>query len=346
MTITKFYMFIQCKNRKCFGVNQLLFLLISVAWLYSGAVNAKNSHVPSSLEKPMHCLAFSPYVDNLSPDYGAQPSKQLLGKLLDHVLKQTPFRCIMTYGVLGGLEDIFYEAQQRNIKVIAILWIDNDPIVNTQSISKGIYLAREFKDTIIKVSCGSEVRTRRDYAYDKEITRCLNALREAKISQAISTIDTWWEWCNRSVSCQKTAFSEQVDWIGINIFPWWENIYSSLHDCVSAEHAADFHLARLEQVQRANPGKEVIITEFGWPANTTAQTGGGAGSCATASLQNQALVVQSTLKKLAQKKVTGVVFEAFSEQWKAEKEGDSGKFWGICEGVAPYACNKYLNFGK
>ena len=113
-----------------------------------------------SLQSPLQCVAFSPYVGKLTPDYGIPPSKALIDSLLDKLIKDTPFRCIMTYGVINGLEAVFTAAQERQLKVIAIVWIDKDKKVNSQSISSGIYLARTFKDTIIKLSCGSEVDQR------------------------------------------------------------------------------------------------------------------------------------------------------------------------------------------
>jgi exo-beta-1,3-glucanase (GH17 family) len=301
--------------------------------------------LPAQAAKPLQCLAFSPYVGNINPNYGASPTPALIDSLLDKVLNDTPYRCIMTYGVLNGLDYIFKAAQTRHLQVIAILWLDDNPTVNSQSIAQGIYLARTYRDTIIKLSCGSEVRTRHGYQLDGEISRCLQAMHEAKISQPITTIDTWWEWCNRQVSCAKTAFSEQVDWIGINIFPWWENNFSPLYPCTSAQQAADFHVARWSEVQKANPNKTVIVTEFGWPNgpdNAHSQNPQTGQQCGVASVANQALVVQDTFKKLAQKNISGVVFEAFAETWKPSAEGDVGGFWGVCQGVAPYACNAQL----
>lgn len=313
-------------------------LLLPLFSLHNSYAQTKTPHAA----KPMQCVAFSPYVGTLSPDYGPAPSKQLIDKLLDTLIKKTPFRCIMTYGVLNGLDYTFAAAEARKIKVIAILWIDKDPAVNSQSISKGIAVAKAYPKTIIKLSCGSEVRTRHDYAFDGEISRCLAGLREAGVKQPVTTIDTWWEWCNRSQPCGQTQFGAQVDWIGINIFPWWESIHSSLHTCVPAEKAADFHLARVEEVQRAYPGKEVVITEFGWPNGpdglSVANKNSGQ-ACVKASQKNQALVVQSTFKKLQAKGITGTVFEAFSENWKPNSEGDVGRYWGICENNAPFACH-------
>jgi len=303
----------------------------------------KQTQSKKDAQTALQCIAFSPYVGKLTPDYGAQPSKQLIDTLLDQLIKETPFRCIMTYGVINGLDYVFSAAEARHMKVIAIIWIDDDATVNSQSISNGIQLARRYEKTIIKLSCGSEVRTRHDYAFDSEITRCIQAMREAKLKQPVATIDTWWEWCNRSLTCGQTSFSAQVDWIGINIFPWWENRFSGIHTCITAKQAADFHIARLEEVQKANPGKEVIITEFGWPngpdngTETNIKTGQ---HCGIAGPKNQAAVIESTFKKLAQQNRSGVVFEAFSEDWKPSNEGNFGRFWGLCQGEPPYTCNK------
>ena len=120
--------------------------------------------------------------------------------------------------------------------------------------------------TVIRVNCGSEFRTRYGTAHDDVITGCITQVRTAGVTQPITSIDTWWEWCNRSWPCQQLDLFNQVDWIGINIFPWWENKYSGLFTCTTAEQAAAFHLARYDDIASRYPGKPVIITEFGWPA--------------------------------------------------------------------------------
>ncbi|MDD5214330.1 MAG: exo-beta-1,3-glucanase [Methylococcales bacterium] len=297
----------------------------------------------ANVEKPLQCVAFSPYVNQFTPNYGEKPSSELIETLLDAVMKQTPFRCIMSYGVLNGLEAIFPAAKKRGIKVIAILWIDKDKRVNTDSIAHGIALARQYPETIVRLSCGSEVRTRNNYDFDDETERCLNALREAKVPQPIGVIDTWWEWCNREQPCHQTRFSSQVDWIGINIFPWWENRHADLFSCVEAEKAADFHLARWQELKKTNPQKEIIVTEFGWvfapegKAQMNLKTKKDCGG--VASRKNQQLVLQSTFKKFAEKKISAVAFEAFSENWKPSEEGDFGRFWGLCDSVSPYTCH-------
>ena len=328
-------------------MKHLLLIVISITLLSFGHNVFARKQIKGPQQNALQCAAFSPYVGKLNPNYGAHPSKELINELLDKLVKQTPFRCIMTYGVLNGLDTIFSAAETRHIQVIAILWLDDDSAVNSQSIAKGIEVAKAFPKTIIKLSCGSEVRTRHGNVFDGEITRCIDGLRKAGVTQPITTIDTWWEWCNRSLTCAQTTFASQVDWIGTNIFPWWENKFSGIHTCTPANKAADFHIARLEEIRRTYPGKEVVVTEFGWPngpeggTEINRKTGQ---HCGVASKKNQTLVIQSTFKKLAKKKWSGVVFEAFSENWKPGDEGGFGSFWGICQGELPYNCTKGLSF--
>jgi exo-beta-1,3-glucanase (GH17 family) len=319
----------------------LSLILVFASLAVCQSVAAREQPTKSNNKNAFQCVAFSPYVDNLNPDYGAHPSKELINQLLDKLIKETPFRCIMTYGVMNGLEYTFAAAEARHLKVIAIIWLDDDIAVNSRSIASGINVAKSFPNTIIKLSCGSEVRTRHAYAFDGEITRCIEGLRKAGVSQPITTIDTWWEWCNRVSPCHQNSFSAQVDWIGINVFPWWENKHSGVFPCVSAKKAADFHIARIEDLRRTHPGKEVILTEFGWPNGPEGGTETNKRTqqqCGVAGKKNQVLVVKSTFKKLAEKNWSGVVFEAFSENWKPNDEGNFGRFWGICQGKPPYTC--------
>ncbi len=306
-------------------------------------VKQHKKSVQVSESKAMQCVAFSPYVGNINPDFGAQPSHELIDTLLDKLVKETRFRCIMTYGVMNGLEYTFTAAEKRKLKVIAIIWLDKDIAVNDQSIASGIQAAKAFPNTIVKLSCGSEVRTRHGNVFDAEIIKCIDRLRKAEVKQPITTIDTWWEWCNRATPCQKTGFEAKVDWLGINIFPWWENKHAGVHSCIPADKAADFHIARLEDIRKTYPDKALTLTEFGWPnapeggTETNTHTGQ---KCGIAGQKNQLTVIKSTLQKLAKKNWGGNVFEAFSEQWKPNDEGNFGAHWGICQGKPPYTCVK------
>jgi len=95
-------------------MKQLLsFIAIFVMLVLSQNASAREKPAKPAKNDILQCAAFSPYVGNLNPDYGAHPSKELIDELLDKLVKQTPFRCIMTYGVMNGLEHTFAAAETR-----------------------------------------------------------------------------------------------------------------------------------------------------------------------------------------------------------------------------------------
>ncbi len=302
------------------------------------AQEPENLSIPAM---PSPCIAFNPYVGNLDPNTGPHPSHALINTLLDKIVKETSYRCIMTYGVLNGLDYTFTAAKSRGIKVIAIIWLDKDKTVNNLSIQKGISSAKAFPSTIVRISCGSEFRTRNGTGSDSIIRNCISKLKTAGVTQPITSIDTWWEWCNRSYPCQKWSMANYVSWIGVNVFPWWENKYSGIFPCTPASNAGNFNIARLRDVKNFYPGRDVVLTEFGWPAGpsgykeTNLYTGQ---KCGVASEANQSLVISKTLIKLKEKGWAGIVFESFRENWKSKYEGPAGPYWGICKGSSPYTC--------
>lgn len=129
--------------------------------------------------KGLRCIAFGPYVRGYDPRTGPHPRRRLIRTLLNRIVQDTSFRCIMTYGVVHGLDYVFTAAKKRKLKVIAILWLDGDPTTDDQSITKGIEAAKRYPKTIIRVSCGSEVRTRHGNTFDPVILDCIDRLRAA-----------------------------------------------------------------------------------------------------------------------------------------------------------------------
>lgn len=290
----------------------------------------------------LRCVSFSPYVHGYDPNTGPHPPHILIDELLTVVVTKLGFRCIMTYGVLNGLDYIFEAAKIRDIKVIAIIWLDTDTTVNTQSINLGIQRAKEYPDTIIRISCGSEVQTRHGASIAGPIIQdCITRLRAAQVLQPITSIDTWWVWCNEISPCQQRPIASNVDWIGINIFAWWENKFSGLFPCIPASEAAQFHMARFQDVINRYPNKTVIMTEFGWPvgpdgySEINQYTGQ---HCGVASAANQHQVIEETLKRANDLNLSISLFQAFQEDWKSEFEGAVGPYWGVCAGIAPYNC--------
>ena len=318
--------------------------IMQLLWVSAYLLFAANLHADSktaltpqkttalAAHEVLQCIDFSPnFIGSVAPaDMGAIENQ------LDKLIANTQFSCIMTYGVTDGLEQIFPAAEARNMRVIAIIWLDKDPKTNSRSISAGIKAAKTYPKTIFRLSCGSEVRSRHGKALDSEILRCLNSLRKAGVSQPLTSIDSWWQWCDKTINCKKSLLADKVDWIGVNVFPWWENKLSSVYPCTTAEQAAEFHIARLQDLSRIYPGKELILTHFGWPngpEGTTEVNIYTRQRCGLASPINQKLVVDNTFKMLAEHHWTGVVLGAFSEYWMPVKMFP--ELWlDICKGTA------------
>jgi exo-beta-1,3-glucanase (GH17 family) len=311
--------------------------ILSLTGLWPGVYNAADA--PATLEE--HCVAFSPYVDSYSPFGGPHPPPELIDELLDAV-QAAGFECILTYGMLNGLDYTFEAAESRGMKVLAGIWLDGEATADNASITEAIQEALAYPETITRLSCGIELRTRHGAANAEAIIgNCLTQLRAAGVTQPVTSIDTWWSWCNETWPCAVWALADDVDWIGVNIYPWWENRFSGLFPCTEVGQAAGFTLNRLEDIMARYPSQTTILTEFGWPAGpegyreTNIHTGQ---ECGEAGEDNQRRVIEETLTGLEELGMHAVVFEGFRENWKGATEGVVGPYWGICSGTASYKC--------
>jgi len=288
------------------------------------------------------CVNFSPYVQGYNPDMGPHPPPSLIDELLDVLVTQTNFKCIQTYGVLNNLIYIFEAAQKRGLKVVAVIWLTpNAKSDNNQSISLGIETAKKYVDTIIGLSCGSEMRVRNtvDIA-SPPVVDCIQKLKAANVEQPVTSNDYYWFWCDQQSPCKQwSAIADLVDYVAINAFPWWENKNSP--QCVSAENAPQSQLDMFREVN-STYSKPVIISEYGWP-------GGPKGykevnrytneSCSgEASEENQTFVLEESMKLLMATHTPGILFSAFRETWKEGQEGAMASYWGMCNTTAPYNC--------
>lgn len=285
----------------------------------------------------MHCVAFSAYVDGYSPSTGPHPKADVIDALLDDIVANTDFRCIMTYGLLNGQDDIVRAAWVRGLKVIAILWLDGNQQVDDASVALGIQTAKAYRDTIVLIACGSEVRVRHGAATaEAVIGRCVSSLRAAGVTQPIGANDTWWALCNESWPCREWGFVRRLDWIGANVYAWFENQYSGVFPCIPADRAAAFHVARLQQLTAMYASQEVILSEFGWPAGPDGYTDANRYTqqrCGVASETGQREVVNATVAELRRLNLPHVVFSAFREPWKTI-EGPFGPWWGLRDAAA------------
>ena len=210
------------------------------------------------------------------------------------------------------------------------------------------------------MSCGVELRTslennrvtNSDQIADKETQRCIKKMRAASVKN-IGAIETWWQWCNRQYSPATNSctshwdISSRLDWIGINVYPWWENKFSGFFPCTRASKAAKFVVDRVRNVRKAHRkvrksnGLKYIVTEHGWPAGPRNHRETNQRfphlACGLASPGNQRKVLRATRDKLKKRGWSGVLFQAFREPFK-EVEGEVGPYWGMCRSKPPFKC--------
>lgn len=64
-------------------MKHLLLLMTTIVLLSYGHHASAAKQLKAPTHDALQCAAFSPYVGNLNPDYGAYPSKELINTLLD-----------------------------------------------------------------------------------------------------------------------------------------------------------------------------------------------------------------------------------------------------------------------
>ena len=109
--------------------------------------------------------------------------------------------------------------------------------------------------------------------------------------------------------------AQHVDFIAVHLLPYWEG--------ASVEVAVDYSLALFKRLQKAFPGKPIVVAEIGWPSR------GRTRESAVASEANEALFLRRFLAKAHKQQINYYVVEAFDQPWKAYQEGAVGSYWGV-----------------
>src|ERR1700744_4800129 len=157
-------------------------------------------------------------------------------------------KAIRTYSSTRGAELVPPIAAEFGLKVAVGAWIGKDKERNELEVSRAVELARRYGN-VNAVYVGNEAVLTKQISADDLI----GYIREAKRSSPVpvTTGESWDIW----IKYPKLASA--VDFIAAHILPYWGG--------VPAAHVVDRTIEEYDSLRRLNPGKHIVIAEFGWP---------------------------------------------------------------------------------
>ncbi|MCL2461650.1 MAG: S-layer homology domain-containing protein, partial [Defluviitaleaceae bacterium] len=268
--------------------------------------NPQQKH-PANTDKLSIC--YSPYTNGLSPETNsAVPMDQMLWQLnLVYPYADT----IRLFGVSGELEKIYKPAKEEyHFRVIAGAWIDKS-YTQTQVYAELDKLIGLANDGYVDVAVvGSECINRKDFTADQMVTyiQYVRAgIKDKSIQVGTSDVP------DAFLNNQQLAANSDV--VLCTIYPFFAN--------VAADKAAQNLADTYDRVKAAAGGKQVIISECGWP------TEGSPEGAAVPGEANARTVFEATYNWSRQNDVEIVYFSEIDEAYKVEGvNGDIGGHWG------------------
>lgn len=263
--------------------------------------------------KTMMGLTFSPMRRDSNPQKGIYPTREQILEDLDLLAGKA--HSIRTYTSLEGMEVVPELAAQKGVHLAMGAWIDDDFEKNRREIESLIRLTNDYPKSIVRTLVGNETLLRENV----DVDQLIEYIREVKKRtwKPVSTSETWDQWIKHP------ELVAAVDYIAVHILPYWEGIPLEKPEGVEGYGAVDYIFMRYNQLKEAYPGKQIVITEVGWPSD------GQPYKHATASLVNQAKFLREFLNLATEEKLIYYVVEAFDQPWKIEIEGSAGAYWGL-----------------
>ena len=250
-------------------------------------------------------FAFSPYRQGQSPLQGVHPSREDISR--DLALLEGKTRSIRTYTVAGVMGEVPELAAQHHINVALGAWLSADPAANSDELKKLLAVAKAQPQTVVRLIAGNETLLREELSIE-QLSAYLDEVR-VKSPLPVSTAEPWHVWLKHP------QLAAHVDYLAVHLLPFWEG--------VALEDSVNFSMNVHQRLQRAFPGKPIVITEVGWPSH------GRSIREAEASRANQAKFLRRFIHRAEQEKLVFYVMEAFDQPWKADIEGSVGAYWGV-----------------
>lgn len=254
------------------------------------------------LSDGIYGFCFSLYEEGQKPG-DIIPERQIRKRM--EILKPHT-RSIRSFSCTEGNELIPKIAKELGLKTLVGAWLGSDKEKNQKEIEGLIKLAREGYVDIAAV--GNEVLYREDLNED-ELLKYIQQVKKEIPEIPVGYVDAYYEFV------QRPAITDICDIILCNCYPYWEG--------TGFEHSLQHMRHMYSQVVEAAKGKDVLITETGWPSDGKPLGG------AIPSTENAMKYFINTNLWAKAEDIGVFYFSSFDESWKIGNEGDVGAYWGI-----------------
>jgi glucan 1,3-beta-glucosidase len=287
----------------------LLLILMSVCGALWWWCAGRPVTVPDAPSSRIACVSYQPF--RLAGETPYDQNAVIPPERIDADLRALSqrFDCVRIYSQGQGLDAVPAIAGRYGMKVLLGIWIGRDPLANARQIKLGIAAAQAYPQVVRAVIVGNEVLLRGEQspeglaAYIREV--------RAAVKEPVTYADVWEYWL------RNPQLAGAVDYVTIHVLPYWED------QPVTPAHAIQHVATVYREVQRAFPGKPVMIGETGWPSFGRPRRE------VRATLVNEARYLREFLSYAATVDMPYSVIEAFDLPWKRAQEGTTGGYWGI-----------------
>ena len=254
------------------------------------------------MQNGTHGFCFSLYGEGQKP--GDIISEEQVRRRMEILRPYTKW--IRSFSCTEGNEIIPKVAKEFGIKTLVGAWLGNDPEINQREIAGLIKLAKEGLVDVAAV--GNEVMYRKDLTED-ELLEFISEVKTALPNIPVGYVDAYYEFSHRH------RITEACDVILCNCYPFWEGC--------GFDNSLDHMKQMYSQAKAAANGKEVIITETGWPSQGEPLKG------AIPTEKSARDYFINTQLWSANDNIPVFYFSSFDESWKVGAEGTVGAYWGI-----------------
>lgn len=254
------------------------------------------------LHNGVHGFCFSLYEEGQKP--GDIISEAQVRRRMEILKPHTKW--IRSFSCTEGNELIPKVAKEYGIQTLVGAWLGNDPEINQREVEGLIKLANEGLVDIAAV--GNEVMYRKDLTED-ELLDFIKKVKAEIPHIPVGYVDAYYEFSHRP------RITEACDVILCNCYPFWEGC--------TFENSLNYMKQMYYQAKDVGNGKQVIITETGWPSQGENLKG------SVPTEKNARDYFINTQLWSANENIPVFYFSSFDESWKVGAEGVVGAYWGI-----------------